>query len=273
MLNLAIVWAAKQNTDKLIECALNKVDLHYMEQNDAPRIVELVAQNDIETAMERIEAFGGNDKQGLQRKFTLYMLCLMEVTLLESNDKPFRRAAIEKLLSHLDENIPVEHSILNWNEFFPSYLIFTMACEWAEMGLDYLRVYKRTDNWESDWIAEKAPYSFNQYQILQKCAKCIIDDWDRSDIYKSISKQLAKQGEFNEALACTQLININLRKSQAFNEMSNEFSQQGKLEEAEYLMLKAIEYARNIDNEIYKSQALNAIVSLFYSPTLKVTIL
>jgi len=102
MLNLAMGWAAKQNTDELIECALNKVDLHYMEQNDAPRIVELVAQNDVETALQRIEAFGGNDKEGLQRKFTLYMLCLMELTLLDSKNKPFSKEAIEKILKHFD---------------------------------------------------------------------------------------------------------------------------------------------------------------------------
>jgi hypothetical protein len=83
MLNQTMTWAAKQNTDEFIECALNKIDLHHMEQNDAPRIVELVAQNDIETALQRIESFGGSDKEGLQRKFIIYMLCLMELTLLE----------------------------------------------------------------------------------------------------------------------------------------------------------------------------------------------
>ena len=69
MLNEMMQWAAKYDDDEVIECALNKVDLHHMEQNDAPRIVELVANNDIETALQRIEAFGGNDKEGLQRKF------------------------------------------------------------------------------------------------------------------------------------------------------------------------------------------------------------
>ena len=79
ILNLALAWAAKQNTDELIECALNKIDLHHMEQNDAPRIVELVAQNDIETALQRIESFGGNDKEGLQ----LGWFCLYDQPLVE----------------------------------------------------------------------------------------------------------------------------------------------------------------------------------------------
>jgi hypothetical protein len=111
-----------------------------MEQNDAPRIVELVAQNDIETALQRIESFGGNDKDGLQRKFILYMLCLMEPTLLDSKDKPFRRDAIEKILKHFDEKMPVDHSVLNWDDFFSSYLMFLMACEWDVMQIDFLIV-------------------------------------------------------------------------------------------------------------------------------------
>lgn len=82
-LNDMMLWASKYDDDEVIECALNKVDLHHQEQNDAPRIVELVAQNDIETALQRIASFGGNDKGGLQRKFIVYMLCLMELTRLQ----------------------------------------------------------------------------------------------------------------------------------------------------------------------------------------------
>ncbi|MFM7913004.1 MAG: hypothetical protein ACKO9W_12560, partial [Bacteroidota bacterium] len=158
MLNDMMLWASKYDDDEVIECALNKVDLYHMEQNDAPRIVELVAQNDIETALQRIESFGGNDKEGLQRKFILYMLCLMELTLLDSKEKPFRRDAIEKLLRHLDDNLRGDYSVLNWKDFFPSYTMFLMACDWAEMGLDYSTVYKRADNWEKDWLSEKGPY-------------------------------------------------------------------------------------------------------------------
>jgi hypothetical protein len=123
LLNDMMLWASKYNDEEVIECALNKVDLHYQEQNDAPRIVELVANNDIETALQRIESFGGNNKEGLQRKFILYMICLLELTLLESKDKPFSNDAIEKLLKHLDDNLPVDHSLLNWDDFFPKCII------------------------------------------------------------------------------------------------------------------------------------------------------
>ncbi|MEY3683104.1 MAG: hypothetical protein RLZZ289_1639, partial [Bacteroidota bacterium] len=119
-------WASKYNDDEVIECGLQLVDLHHQEQNAAPQIVALVAEGDFDSALKRIEQFGGNDKVGLQRKFILYMLCLMELTLLESKNKPFRKEGIEKILRHLDEQLPVDHSVLNWSEFFPSNLIFTM---------------------------------------------------------------------------------------------------------------------------------------------------
>ena len=58
MLNDMMLWASKYDYDDVIECALNKVDLHHQEQNDAPRIVGLVVQSEIDIALQRIEAFG-----------------------------------------------------------------------------------------------------------------------------------------------------------------------------------------------------------------------
>ena len=89
-----MAWAFKYNDDEVIECGLQMVDLHHQEQNAAPQIVALVGEGDFDAALKRIEQFGGNDKEGLQRKFILYMLCLMELTLLESNDKPYRKEGI-----------------------------------------------------------------------------------------------------------------------------------------------------------------------------------
>ena len=178
MLNNMMLWASKYDDEEVIECSLNKVDLHHQEQNDAPRIVELVAQNDIETALDRIDKFGGQDKEGLQRKFILYMLCLMELTLLDSKDKPFRKEAIGKLLKHFDDNLPVDHSILNWNEFFPSYLIFLMSSDWVELGLDFLIVFKYTlsNNIEFNWIQNVQAISSSSLNVLIKLIERITDD-------------------------------------------------------------------------------------------------
>lgn len=163
-----MLWASKYDDDQVIECALKKVDLYHIEQNDAPRIIEMVAQNDIETVLQRIESFGGSDKEGLRRKFILYMLCLMELTLLGSKDKPFRKEAIEKLLKHLDENIPVDHTLLNWNDFFPSYLMFQIGFACFELSLNYLLLFKRNDDWDSDWLSEKIILNNLQNDFLER---------------------------------------------------------------------------------------------------------
>jgi tetratricopeptide (TPR) repeat protein len=147
-----------------------------MEQNDAPRIVELVAQNDIETALQRIDSFGGNDKEGLQRKFILYMLCLMELTMLDSRDKSFRKEAIEKLLKHLDDNLPVDHSVLNWIDFYPDYLMFQVSYEFLKIGIDYNAIFVRTSHWEGEWIESYGPYTKEAWPILEIILKGISDE-------------------------------------------------------------------------------------------------
>ena len=248
MLNQSMGWAAKQSKDELIECALNKIDLHYMEQNDAPRIVELVAQNDIDIALQRIEAFGGNDMEGLQKKFTLYMLCLMELTLLDSKDKPFRKSAIAKILNHLDENIPIDHSLLNWNDFFPSYLMFQMSCEWAEMGLDYVGVYKRTEKWDSNWIVEIKSFSDLQFEVINMSVRVMSSDLNnyKCQGLKCISINLAKNGKFREALECANEINDLSNKCIAFVGISAELANYKLLDESAFAIKNALQCASEI---------------------------
>jgi hypothetical protein len=171
-----MLWASKYDDDQVIECALNKVDLHHMEQNDAPRIVQFVAENDIETALQRMESFGGNDKEGIQRKFILYMLCLMELTLLESKAQPWRKSAIEKLLKHLDDNLPIDHSVLNWIDFYPDYLMFQVSYEFLKIGVDYNAIFVRTSHWEGEWIESYGPYTKEAWPILEIILKSISDE-------------------------------------------------------------------------------------------------
>jgi hypothetical protein len=171
MLNQMMSWASKFNEDEeVIECALNKVDLYHQEQNDAPRIVQLVADGDIETALERIEKFGGDDKEGLQRKFILYMLCLMELTLLDSKDKDHAKSSIERILKHLDENIPAHQpDLINWNDFFPSYLFLLISDKLQSSSIKIDIIMSRTDSMDFKWINKRYPYTENQLCLIVKC--------------------------------------------------------------------------------------------------------
>jgi tetratricopeptide (TPR) repeat protein len=104
----------------------------------------------------------------------------MELTLLESKDKPFRKEAIEKLLKHLDDNLPVDHSVLNWNDFFPSYLMFQMACEWDELGLNYLVLYRRTSHWNCEWIIDNIDYVTRNINVI------LIISNEINDLYQNV---------------------------------------------------------------------------------------
>ncbi|MCE2711473.1 MAG: NACHT domain-containing protein, partial [Cryomorphaceae bacterium] len=241
-----------------------------LKQFDATRqlfqLVALVANNEIDLALKRIESFGGADEEGVKRRFILYMLCLMELTLLESKDKPFRKTAIEKLLKHLDEQLPKDHSILTWDEFFPSYSMFQMACECADLGLDYLTIYERTADWEKDWLADKTPFSELQFEVLQACATGISSDYRKSSALKDISAELAKQGKLEEAasamqqaLACATGISDDYLKSSALKDISAELAKHCKLEEAASAMQQALACATGISDESDKSSALKDI--------------
>ena len=254
---LALLKASELKKDEnVLEAALCLVDLKYKEANDAPQVLAMVANGDIDLVLKRIESFGGTDKEGMERKLILYMLCLMELTLLNSKGKAHRKIAIEKLLNHLDEQIPLDTSLIQWNDFFPSYTMFLMACEWTNLGLDYLVVYKRTNDLENYWIKEKGPFSDLQFQV----ARGISNELVKSIALKQdISTELAKQGKFEEALECARGISNDREMSSALKDISTELAKQGKLEEAASAMQEALACARGISDESDKSSALKDI--------------
>lgn len=253
LFRLALLKASEvQRFDEQLEAGLCLVDLKYEEANDAPQIVAMVANGEIDLALKRIESFGGADKEGMQRKFILYMLCLMELTLLESKDKPFRKDAIQKLLNHLDEQIPADTSLINWNEFFPSNLMFQMAFEWAEIELDYLIVFKRTDHWEGTWLIEEGPFLSSQLELVWKCIQYNSMETPKFGLLRIMSEVFAKQGEFDRALEIADSISYGVEKLKAQKAISTSLTKLDKLDEALAIVNK-------IDNESDKNSAIVSI--------------
>jgi len=205
-LKQVMTWASKYNNDEVIECGLQMVDLHHQEQNAAPQIVALIAEGEFDAALKRIEQFGGSDKEGLQRKFIVYMLCLMELTLLDSKDRPNRKDGIEKLLKHLDEQLPVDHSVLNWGDFFSGHLIFLMACKAYELGLEFEPIIKRTENFDFKWIESNGPYSTTAFFVIEKMSLSISDKERKQELTKYFLVGLASNKQFK-------FINSLLRKA------------------------------------------------------------
>ena len=257
--------------DQQLDAALCLIDLKYEEANDAPKVIALIASgnpDDLELALKRIESFGGTDIEGVRRRFILYMLCLMELTLLGSKDAPFRKDTIDRLLKHLDEQIPEDNSIINWNDFFPSYTMFLMACEWAELELDYLIIFKRTEALDIEWIKKMGPYTDLQLDILLKLSQNITDDnahnkcmAQKTLMLKEISSEFAKLGKLDaagsfmdQAIKYYNSISLSFNKRIPRKEISSELVKQGKIEQA-------LEYAQSISDAYDKRSAMKEIIS------------
>jgi hypothetical protein len=262
-----------QKEDLILESALQLVDLKYEEANDAPQVVALASSGipgDIELALKRIEQFGGADEVGIQRKCTLYMLCLMELTLLDGRNNPNRKTLIKKLLDHFDEHLPTDHSILSWSDFFSSYLVFLMACEWAELGLDYMIVNKRTRTFYLDDVLNKGPYSDFRLCVLLEVARGISDKLEKSVALSNISSEFAKKRQLEvatlvmqEALETARGLGDEYKKSIALSNISGEFAKQGQFETAVSVLPDALEIAQGISDEWEKSDALYSISGEF----------
>lgn len=263
MLHDMMVWASKYNDEEVIECALNKVDLYHQEQNDAPRIVELVAQNDIDTALQRIEAFGGNDEEGNRRKFTLYMLCLMELTLLNSKDKTFRKEATEKLLKHLVEHVQSDISLLDWSQFFPHKIILFISFELAKLELDFKILFKYSNGFHIDWITQTKGIKNSDIKVLFECINLIIDAETRFDIQILLSSQYSYLLDIddlnfisNEALKSAILVGSLRRRCFCLIKVAKHyFSLNNKLM-ASKILDDSIVIARKIEDEIERHDVL-----------------
>jgi len=296
-LNEVMNWASKYNDDEVIECGLQMVDLFHQEQNAAPQIVALVAQGNFDAALKRIEQFGGNDEEGLKRKFILYMLCLMELTLLDSKEKIFRKVGIEKVLKHLDAQLPVDHTILKWIDFFPSDILFLMAFECASLNLDTDVLFKRTNDWENDALNELGIQNNHQYQVVKsafnflssqkvkrKIAELIIKELLQRDLFEEaiefayelddenekcksiylIVKDLLRIGRFEKAIEYTKEITNPQEKCSALIEIASQKAKQVSHELKSDLLNEALECCRSIRSDINKSEMLARISSEFF---------
>ena len=262
-LKQVMTWASKYNDDEVIECGLQMVDLYHQEQNAAPQIVALVSEGDFDAALKRIEQFGGSDKNGLQRKFILYMLCLMELTLLESKNKPYRKEGIDKLLKHLDEQLPVDHSVLNWGEFFSSYLMFRMAFEWNEIDSDCLKIFELTSKWELSWIENECIYSSKQIMLLLTLIRLEENNSRKVTLFLSVVRFLLKQGErestlsiINEALTISNTISCVKTKCTFLIQLYSFFHDLGDEVKSNFIKNEIYTSAQEIDDLNQRGQVI-----------------
>ena len=221
-LTQVMTWASKYNDNEVIECGLQMVDLHHQEQNAAPQIVALVAEGEFDAALKRIEQFGGGHlRVGIQRKFSLYMLCFLELIYSENDDRDFIKFGFGTLLNHLDNNLKVSEQMLidqpslDWGNFFPSKIMYIIANVSYNFEIDctvlfrWTRIYaplQTLTKWETELISSKIDGKFYlKKQIENETDKILkIEDVEKRDL--EIQKIIPQLLEINENDLAEQLL-------------------------------------------------------------------
>jgi hypothetical protein len=251
------------NFDNTLEAALCLVDLHYEEANDAPQIVKMIANGDIDLALKRIERFGGTDQEGIQRKFILYMLCLMEFTLLGSKDNPFKFVAIEKLLNHLDENIPMYTYASYWDEFFPISAIVNICNNLKKLDARFISILEsRTGEY-----GEKYPFQKQRDSGLKNRISWLDEiKWEKENAI-----ELALNGNFNKAVECAESLKYSSDFVRCLCEISSIQFKNGHIDWAKFILEKSINFVEaqaDIDDPYWTAVLLKEISIEMYNQSL-----
>jgi hypothetical protein len=195
MLNEMMHWASKFVEEEVIECALNKVDLHHQEQNDVPRIVKLLAEGDIDTALQRIGAFGGDDLKQKERELRLIILSIIEVLFVRNNDESLIKQRILPLSKKLSE-FP---SDFYWPNTLDSYTLFKVCFELHQLGIGSDLFLNNDFEIKFEWLNENIDFSDDEINYLMYVAKNSIFVINSILIFSLVSTFLLRNKRIEES--------------------------------------------------------------------------
>ena len=255
-----INFGIKNQSETVIDCALGLVELYYREQNDAETIIKMVANYEIDLALERIEAYGGSTKEARQRQFILYMACLFQFTHGENKAQENSKTALESILKHFDEKVTLDCSELNWFDFYPSVLVFKIAFQLNLLQLDYSVIVNRTDECDFSFIEQIGDFDNDEYVFLLRFESHIkYGKNNRSIILESLAIDFAKKTEYNKALKIANSIKNKSIKSKALITIASVMN--GVEERRIKLIDAAIRTTKSDKNSFAKSLSLVSIAS------------
>ena len=128
----------KQDEIKTLRSTVNSVKLMQQEQNSAEDILKLLNRGDYQTALRRAETWEG------ERQFKLYLLMIHELTLGDCKDASFKIEALEVIILAIDDT-PIDHTILDWSNFYPEIAVFKYIYELYKIGVDGSLIWKRNN--------------------------------------------------------------------------------------------------------------------------------
>jgi hypothetical protein len=251
LLQLAMDAAYKlDDKEAILQNALRLVELGREESSDIQTIVEMVKNQEMEPALERITRFGDGTNKGYQRLFLIYTICIVELTLIKQDEEDTRREYTAILLEHMEETTPRnDHSLLDWSEFLPCNLLFKVMLQLMRWGLEIDGLLSRTSIAGDDHLLESGPFEGFELNLLQDCFEIInyrFLHWE--SLYKFLS-DLVRQGSFNQAIDLANKMSDTSLKSGALVEISSELTRQGNVDQA-------LEVSEQIPETYFKEAAL-----------------
>lgn len=237
------------------------------------KVVALISKGEIVKTIKYIEQLHLENKIQVNEKFFLTILALMELTILGSKEKPFRKEAIKEILNFIDKELSdcIDYDLkLVYDEdgdsnilFAPSYLFFKMACEMAQMELDYKILYDWVDDngGFSNWINQMGPYTDFEFEVMLKIA--YHKDYDFEDMLQGILIELIKQGKFTEGFDIAWL-DWHTGLVDALIIIAGGHTKSKKIEESNALLSECLKYNKSIGSNWSKVYKLRRIATLFW---------
>lgn len=171
-----------------------------------------VCYGNLELGLREIYAFKNriSDKHP-DRLLGLYLLCLCDLTFYKDVQRD-EVERIEAIVEHILNESGLKFPIHNEHLILPECLIFKMACQWNDWGLNYDFFYSfGTSRINFDWIQELSALNISDALVLEDILKTLqsFDNghlqswWFETWIGKiktSVSIKLAKSGYFDHSM-------------------------------------------------------------------------
>jgi hypothetical protein len=135
-----MAWASKYNDDEVIECGIQTVKL----QNKIDSIKtfkDAIECDDIESILIKIEESENTDLLGLQRKFILYILCILQL-IINDNLKE-KKYLVVKILKNIEHDFPKDIASFDLLMFCSKGLIDFIYIECLKININFSFLYKR----------------------------------------------------------------------------------------------------------------------------------
>jgi tetratricopeptide (TPR) repeat protein len=236
------------------------------------KVVALISKGEIVKTIKYIEQLDLENKIQVNEKFFLTILVLMELTILGSKEKPFRKEAINEILNFIDKELCdcVDYDLnLVYDEdgdsnilFAPSFLFFKMACEMAQMELDYKILYDWVDdNGFRNWISQMGPYTDFEFEVMLEIAN--YKNYGFEYMHQHILIELIKQDKFTEGFDIA-------RKDWSYGPVdaliiiADGYTKLKKIEESNTLLLECLKHNESVSSQWTKVNNLRRIATLFW---------